>query len=90
MACKPIKYIVNFHGNVTGVTGTVELGIFLDGELLPETVMYVVEAAPANVLSVDSSTEILADCSCQTISVRNIQGTGLTVNTASLIVERKA
>lgn len=86
--CRPVKYIVNFHGTVTGVTGFVELGIFLDGELLPETVMYVVEPTPTNVLSVDSSTEILADCACQTISVRNIAGTGLTVNTASLIVER--
>ena len=87
--CKPNRYRVQFHGNVTGVTGTITLGLYLDGELLPETEMNVVAAAPANVLSVDSATEICVDGCSSNISVRNIAGTGLTVNTANIIVTRE-
>jgi hypothetical protein len=89
--CKcPRRYKVTFSANVTGVTGTITLGLYLDGELLPETEMNVIADAPANILTVNTATEILADCDCQTITARNIAGTGLTVNTASIIVERKA
>lgn len=87
--CKPNRYNIQFHGNVTGVTGQITLGIYLDGELIPESIMNVVAAAPANVLSVDSSTEIEVDGCMQNISVRNIAGTGLLVNTANIIVRRE-
>lgn len=88
--CRPNRYDVQFHANVTGVTGFAELGIFLDGELLPETVMYADFAADTDVISIDSVAEIAVDGCMQNISVRNIAGTGLVVNTANIIVHRVA
>lgn len=89
--CKcPAKYSVSFHANVTGVAGAIQLGIFLDGELLPETLMSVVPAAATDVLSVDAETTVVADCGCQRISVRVITGDDVTVNTAALIVKKEA
>lgn len=87
--CNPAKYRVYFHGNVTNVIGIITLGIYVDGELLPETQMSLVAAAAANVLSVSAETQILADCA-ESISVRVIAGTDLTVNTANIIVEKEA
>lgn len=89
--CKnPRRYRATFSANVTGVTGTIQLGLYLDGELLPETLMSVNAASATNVLTVNTATEIIADCDCQKITARNIAGTGLTVNTAALIVDREA
>lgn len=87
--CHPNKYEINFHGNVTGVAGTIQLGIFVDGELLPETLMSVVLAAATNVVSVDATTEILAE-SNSVISVRVIDGDPVTVNTANIVVHKEA
>lgn len=67
---KPKKFYVQFHGNITNVTGFSRLGIFLDGELLPETQMYVVAAAATDILSVDCATEICSTCSCSSLSVQ--------------------
>lgn len=88
--CKPNRYIIHFHGNVTGVTGEITLGIYLDGELIPESEMNVVAVAPANILSVNSVIEIDVEGCMQNISVRNIAGTGLTVNTANIIIHKEA
>lgn len=89
--CKcPRRYRVSFQGNVTGVAGAVQLGIYLDGELLPETLMSVTLADATDVATVNGIAEILADCCCQSISVRVIEGDTVTVNTANIIVERKA
>lgn len=88
--CRPNRYLVQFHGNITGVTGFSQLGIYLDGELLPETQMYVVAAAATDILSVDSATEILVDGCYSAISVRVIAGTGATMNTANIIVHKEA
>ena len=87
--CKTNKYHIQFHGNLTNVTGTITLGIYLDGELLPETEMNVVAAAPANVLSVDAATEIAVDGCVSNISVRNIAGTDLIVETANIIIRKE-
>lgn len=89
--CKcPKKYDVNFHAVVTGVAGAMQLGIYLDGELLPETFMSVNSGAAANEYSVDAATVIPADCGCQRISVRVITGDDVTVNTAAIIVNKEA
>lgn len=89
--CKcPRRYRATFSGNVTGVAGAIQLGVYLDGELLPETLMSVVPAAATDVLTVNTSTEIPADCDCQRIAVRVITGATVTVNTAALIVDREA
>lgn len=87
---RPNLYHVQFHGNVTGVTGTFQLGIFLNGELLPETVMNGNLTAPTGVFTVDSVTEIAVDGCMSDVSVRNIVGTGMTLNTANIIVRKEA
>lgn len=87
--CHPNKYTVHFHANVTGVAGAIQLGIFLDGELLPETLMSVVGAAATDVLSVDAVTQLCSTCDCENISVRVITGDTVTVNTANIIVEKE-
>ena len=88
--CRPNRYYIQFHGNITGVTATAQLGIYVDGELLPETLMSVVEADPANVLSIDSATEIEVEGCYSTISVRVIAGTNATMQTANIIIHREA
>lgn len=87
--CRPYLYHIMFNGTVTGVAAAITLGIYVDGELLPETLMAVVPAAAADVISVSANTEILADCPCENISVRVIGGNPVTVNTASLIIHRE-
>lgn len=87
--CKPNRYHVLFHANVTGETGQVQLGLFLDGELLPETLMSVVPVAVTDVLSVSAATEICIDGCCSTIAARVITGDAVTVNTANIIVHRE-
>lgn len=88
--CHPNRYHIMFHGNITGVTATAQLGIYLDGELLPETLMSVVEASPDNVLSVDSTTEVEVVGCYSTVSVRIIAGTNAVMNTANIIVHKEA
>lgn len=87
--CRPNKYYVQFHGNITGVTNAASLGIYLDGELLPETVMNVVLPETTSVLSVDSATEILVEGCFSNISVRIIAGTNAVMNTANIIVHKE-
>lgn len=88
--CKPARYRVSFHANVTGVAGAVQLQLFVDGEPLPETLMSVVPASAADVWSVDAETEILSECSCTNITARVVTGATVTVNTASIIVQKEA
>lgn len=85
--CNPKKYTVRFHGYVTGLAAETTFAIYLDGEMLPETMMAVVPVAAADNWSIDASTQILVDCSCQTLSVRNLSAGEVTVTNAALIVE---
>lgn len=87
--CRPVKYRVSFHGVVSGVQGAIQLGMFLDGELLPETLMAVVPGGTTALWSVDTDTVICSECSCSAVSVRVIEGDPVTVNTASIIVEKE-
>lgn len=86
--CNPNTYRVTFHGNVRGVQGAMQLGIYLDGELLPETLMSVYGTGTTPVYSVDATTEILVCGCCANISVRVIEG-ALTVDTAAIIVDKE-
>lgn len=86
--CNPNKYKVNFHGNVTGVAGAISLGIYEDGELIRGTEMNVKPVATGDVWSVDAETVVKAECNCDAISVRVITGATVTVNSATLVVEK--
>lgn len=88
--CKPARYRVNFHANVTGVAGAIQLALYVDGEQLPETLMSVVPAATTGVWSVDAETEVCTMCDCTNISARVVTGATVTVNTADIIVDREA
>lgn len=87
--CNPARYLVIFHANVTGVAGAIQLALYLDGEILPETLMSVVPAAAADVWSVDAQTEFCTDCCCSTVSARVVTGDTVTVNTAEIIVKKE-
>lgn len=87
--CQPARYRVNFHANVTGVAGAIQLALYQDGEQLPETLMSVVPAAATDVWSVDAETEVNAICDCTNISARVVTGATVTVNTASIVVSKE-
>lgn len=87
--CNPARYHVQFHGVVRGVAGAMQLGLFLDGELLPETLMAVVSGAVANEYSVDAATEVSLDGCCSSLSARVIVGDTVTVVTANIIVHKE-
>lgn len=89
--CKPNRYHVQFHA---AVTGAIQMGLYLDGELLPETLMAIVSGADTNVYSLDAATEINVDGCFSTISARVIEagstaGEPLTINTANIIVHKE-
>ena len=86
---RPSLYDVEFHGNVTGVAGSIQLALYLDGEILPETLMSVVPATATDVVSVGTRTQIQTDCNCSSISARVVTGDAVTVNTASIIVRKE-
>lgn len=87
--CHPNLYHVDFNALVLGTTDTIQLGVYLDGELLNETLMSVVPASTTGVWSVSTSTEVLAYCDCDNLSVRVVAGTPVTVNRASIIVKKE-
>lgn len=88
--CEPKRYYVQFHAVVTGVASAMRLGLYLDGELLPETQMAVVSGAAANTYSVDAATEVCLDGCCGSLSARVIEGATLTVNVANIIIHKEA
>lgn len=87
--CHPNKYTVRFHGLVLGVAGPIQLGIYLDGELLPESLTAVVPEATADVWGIDTETQLLAVGDYESISVRVVAGAPLTVDRASIIVTKE-
>lgn len=87
--CKPNRYRVSFHGNVTGVQGLIQLALYLDGERLPETTMSVTASGTTATNSVDTQSEIVTDGCFNTISVRVVTGDAVSVNNANLIVYKE-
>ena len=86
------KFIVGFSANVTGATaGTaVDLGITLNGELLPYTLMESTPAVADDFNNVSVFTEIYAPtCCCSTIAIRNVGETAITVENANLVIFRE-
>ena len=87
--CRPARYRVNFHANVTGVADAITFALVQDGEIMPETLMSVVPAAADDVWTISATAEVLVDCSCSRISVRNTGDAAVTVNTANIIVDKE-
>lgn len=88
--CIPTKYKISFHASVLGVAGIIQLGLFQDGEMIPETLMAVVPATTLNVWTVSAETIVLVDCDCTDISARVIAGATTTIDRANIIIEKVA
>lgn len=86
--CNPVIYKVSVHANISGLQAPMQLGIYQDGEELTTARMSVVAAGTGNILSVDSTTLVAADCCCTNISVRTLTA-GITVNSAEITVEKE-
>lgn len=87
--CKPARYLVYFGANVLGTQGLIQLGIFLNGEMLPETVMSVTSSGTTAINTVNAMTEIPLYIDGGSLSVRVITGGDITVNVANIIVKKE-
>lgn len=87
--CRPNRYHVSFHGNVTGVQGLIQLALYLDGDQLPETLMSVTSSGTTATNSVNTATEIDVDGCFSNISVRVVTGATVSVNNANIIVHKE-
>lgn len=89
------RYIVTFGGNIAvptgGTVGEISLAITLNGEPLASTLMEVTPAAVEEYFNVSRTTfiDVPKGC-CYTISVENTSGIDISVENASLVVERVA
>lgn len=81
------RHLVLVSAVVTGVATAIELGVYMDGELIPGTIMSVVPYGDTQVWTVNTAVEVYADC-CDSISVRVITGDTVTVNSANVIVRK--
>lgn len=87
---KPGIYKIDYNGNTTlTAAGTASLGIKLNGEVIPGTVMNTTLGA-AEVASMSASTLVRVDCGCcVTITVGNLSTTDtIAVDNANIIVRK--
>lgn len=84
------RYEVEFSANIgAAAVGLAQLAIALDGETLPETVMDCQTAAAGNLDNVATGTIVKTCCrGADTVAVRNIGETTVTVENANLRVGR--
>lgn len=86
--CNPARYKVFAHVSITTVDATpVQLGLALDGEVLPETIMSMQTATVGTLLSGSTGAIVLSDFGSR-VTIEAI--TAAEVNTALLTVERIA
>lgn len=85
--CQPAVYRVDAHV-VTTATAAVPITLVLveDGEVIPDSEIALVPAAVGNVLSGQTSTEIVVDCDCAKVALRGLTAVPLTI--ANLIITR--
>lgn len=86
--CHQSRFFVAAHLNVVGVAEAEQFVLTLDGEPLPETLMST-NVAAGDVGSLNVQADICTDCPCAKVGIRNASGVALTVNTASIIIDRE-
>lgn len=81
------RHLILVSAVVTGVATAIELGVYIDGELIPGTNMSVVPYADTQEWTVNTALEVYAEC-CDSVSIRVITGDTVTVNSANVIVRK--
>ncbi len=90
--CNPAKYHVAVSGNIGGGAGTqANVAIAINGETLNETVRTATITAATDVFPFAAQTN-LKECGscCDTVSVRNVGTTPITLSNLSFTVRRTA
>lgn len=92
---KPGRYLITFSGNIAipagGTAGEISVGIAVDGEIIPGTIMRVTPATTGEYFSVSAQTYVNNYCNCcASISVRNTSTQSIDVQDANLTAVRVA
>lgn len=89
-SCNPAKYRVSVSGNIGGGAGTqANVAIAVNGETLTETIRTATITAATDVFPFASMTNV-SECGscCDTISIKNVGTTPITLSNLSFIVGR--
>ena len=87
--CNPARYRVDFHIVTTATAAApIQLVITEDGEPMPETTVAIVPAAIGDIISSQTSTEVVVDCDCAKVAVRALSAVPLTAG--NIIISRIA
>ena len=79
-------YNVEFHGNVTvaegGTAGEISLGIVVDGETDPESIMTVTPAAVGDLFNIGTGIIVAVPsiCGCSNVAVENVGAEPITIS----------
>ena len=90
------QYLVEFHGNAAISTGgtveEIQLGIAVDGEIDPSSIMRITPAAVEEYQNIGTSivVSVPAICRCSSVSVRNISTQDVDVQNANILIDRIA
>lgn len=90
--CHPAKYHVSISGNVGGAAGTqANVAIAVNGETLTETIRIGTIAAATTIVPFAAQTNV-AECGscCDTISIKNVGTTPITLSNLAFAVRRIA
>lgn len=88
--CCPVRYHIAVSGNIGGGAGTqANVAIALDGEALPETIRVATITAETDVFTFAAQTNT-CECGncCNTISLKNVGTTPITLSNLSFTVQR--
>lgn len=88
------QYLVEFHGNAAisagGTVEEIQLGIAVDGEIDPSSIMRITPAAVEEYQNVGTSivVSVPAICRCSSVSVRNISTQDIDIQNANILIDR--
>ena len=88
------QYLVEFHGNAAISTGgtveEIQLGIAVDGEIDPSSIMRITPAAVEEYQNIGTSiiVSVPAICRCSSVSVRNISTQDVDVQNVNILIDR--
>ena len=88
------QYLVEFHGNAAISTGgtveEIQLGISVDGEIDPSSIMRITPAAVEEYQNIGTSivVSVPAICRCSSVSVRNISTQDVDVQNSNILIDR--